>query len=120
MTTSQIILIASLVVAALGLIIELTSNRRERTFVRDLGKRPQACYKNLRLMGRFKYKGGTIYYYCLCIGPLIIAPLGCYVSSSKKAGDVSSAQKNNVWEICALYSRWGWLVALVVLLKMFS
>lgn len=118
MTTSQIILTVSLVVAALGVIIEQTSNRRRRAFVNDYGNRPRACYKNLRLMGGFKYKAGTVYYYCLCLGPFVFAPLGCYESPSKRTCDISSAQKGDAWEICALYFRWGWIVALVVLLNM--
>lgn len=69
-------------------------------------------------MGGFKYKAGTVYYHCLCLGPFVFVPLGCYESSSKRTRDISSALKGDVWEICALYSRWGWLVALVVLLNM--
>lgn len=118
MTSSQIILTVSLVAAALGLIIELTSNRRKRAFGNDLCNRPQACYRNLRLMGGFKYKAGTVYHHCLCLGPFVFVSLGCYESSSKRTRDISSALKGDVWEICALYSRWGWLVALVVLLNM--
>ena len=113
MTTAQIILIVSLVVASLGLIIELTSNRRKRAWVKDLGNRPETWYKNLRLMGGFKYKAGTIYYQCLCLGPFVFAPLECYVSNSRDIKDIISVQNGNVWEICALYFRWGWLVALV-------
>lgn len=88
--------------------------------MKDLGNRPEVWYKNLRLMGGFKYKAGTVYYQCLCLGPFIFAPLGCYVSNSRNIKDIISDQKGNVWEICALYFRWGWLVALVTVLSMSS
>lgn len=71
-------------------------------------------------MGGFKYKVGTFYYQCLCLGPFIFAPLGCYVSNSRNIKDIISAQKGNIWEICALYFRWGWIVALVAVLSILS
>lgn len=120
MSTAYIVIAISITLAALGLIIELSSNRRVRKYGPDCGKRPSFVHRNLKLIGNFNYKGGKIYYHCLCMGPFPFVPMGCYVSTSRKGADIKSSQKSKVLEIFALYSRWGWLVAFVSIIFLVS
>ena len=118
MVSSQIIFIIALTLAALGFIYELTSNRRERTIVKSDGCKPEFTHRNLRLVGRFTYNNGRIYYHAFCLGPFIFAPIGCYLGEGRSPKDISGKQKSNLVEIIALYCRWGWLVAAMTLIFM--
>ena len=116
MVSSQIIFTIAITLAALGLIYELTSNRRKRTIVKSDGHKPEFTHRNLRLIGRFTHKNGQIYYHAFCLGPFIFAPLGCYLVEGRREKTISGRQKSNPIEIMALYCRWGWLVALICIL----
>ena len=83
----------------------------------DSGKRPITTHRNLRLLGRFDYKTGKIFYQCFCLGPLPLAPIGCYQSDTSHVRDIKSSQKGNACEVLALYLRWGWVVAFIALLQ---
>jgi len=113
MSAVYVVIIISITLAALGVMIELSSNRRVRKNDLDGGKRPFFMHRNLRLMGNFRYRNGKVYYHCLSLGPFPFAPIGCYVSESRNSSDIQSSQKGQFLEIFALYSRWGWIVALV-------
>ena len=118
MQTVHLILIISLALAVIGLIIELSSALRERKTITDQGGRPVMMHRNLRLMGKFIFRNGQIFYHCFCLGPFPIFPIGCYNSKSNKAADIVSKQRGNFIEVLALYFRWGWLVAVISLLLM--
>lgn len=120
MSTIYIAIVISITLAALGLIIELSSNRRVREYGPDCGKRPSFVHRNFKLMGDFNYRSGRVYYHCLCIGPFPFAPMGCYVSTSRKGADIQSSQKSKALEVFALYSRWGWLVTFVSIIRLIA
>jgi len=116
MLSSQIIFFITLTLATLGLAYELTSKWRERTIVKSDGRKPEFIHRNLKLIGRFTYKNGQIYYHAFCLGPFILAPLGCFHGEGRRSKDVLGKQKSNPVEILALYCRWGWLVSLACFL----
>lgn len=118
MTSAQIIFTASITLAALGLIFELTSNRRKRAIKAADGAKPEFIHRNLRLVGQFKYKAGNIYYHAFCLGPFIFMPIGCYLGEGKRLCEIKGRQKSDAFEIIALYCRWGWLVAAITLALM--
>jgi len=115
MTTAIITLIISTTLAIIGLALELSSRTRKRQLVQADGKTPSFTHRNLRLMGVFRYKNGTIHYHSYCFGPLPIIPIGCYSCGGNRISDVTGTQKANLLEILSLYLRWGWVVALVSL-----
>ena len=116
MTSQIIILLVSIALAISGLMIELLSKSRARRIIPDSGRRPYTSHRNLRVLGHFKYKPGSISYQCFCLGPLPIAPIGCYLCDSGANHAIVSAQKSVILEVCSLYLRWGWVVAFVALL----
>ena len=117
MTTPELVLIVSSILAIFGLLYESMSKMRVRSMGPDSGKRPVTTHRNLRLLGRFGYKSGRIYYQCFCLGPLPFAPIGCYQSETSQVRDITSSQKGNACEVLALYLRWGWVVAIIALLQ---
>lgn len=118
MSTIQIVLIVSIAVAALGLIIELSSGRRNRFLQNDSGNRPSVIHRNFHLTGKFNYKFGLIRYQCFCLGPFIFVPVCCFSCDKHHPKSIMSAQKMKFLEIFALYSRWGWIIAIIALLCM--
>ncbi len=112
----EIVLVISAAVAILGIILELSTRIRSRNLIDDTDKRPPFFHRNLRLVGRFKYKNGLIRYHCFCLGPFIFAPMGCYMCSNDNRKDVRSSQRWEITEVIALYLRWGWVSFSVSLL----
>ena len=117
MNTVQIIITASITIAILGFIIEMSSGRKKRTIQNDSGGKPTIIHRNCHLVGKFSYKAGLIRYQCFCIGPLVLMPLGCYLCDKKKEKKILSSQKMYFSELFALYSRWGWIVAFFTILS---
>lgn len=116
MNAPTITLILSLAVAALGAVIKSTSILRLRSAkIQEENRKPSYIHRNLRLMGPFKYKNATVYYHSFCFGPLLILPIGCYLSDGTKLDNVKTSVKARLIEIFALYARWGWIIAAISL-----
>lgn len=117
------LILLNICILVAGMLVNKNREKKIRAVTNSNSKHPWklfSCYGiGMKMLGNFRYRNEvSIMYYCFSFFSFPILPIGCYMCKSVDSSSyrIPGTQPWRIDEIIQLYSRWLWVVLIVLII----